>query len=564
MTELLPFLRLFRQHWRRLALGALLSLLTLLASIGLLSLSGWFIAASAVAGLVITRSSDFNYMMPAGGVRALSVLRTAARWAERVVSHDATFRLLATLRSWFFRRLSRRAPQRLTALRDADLLNRMVADIDALDHLYLRLITPVVAGSLAILSVTVFLAWIDPLLGAVLGGTLLTLLLLLPPLFYRLGRGPGARLNHHHGAYRQQLADYVETQTELLLFQAEAPRRAQLARTEQAMIEAQGAMARLTGLSQGLLTLFNGWLLLLLVVLGHQQLSQGGSPGPLLALVAFATLASFEALNPVTTAFQHLGHTLAAARRLTPLLDADDAMAFGSRDRSEARGELVIQDLNFRYPGALDPTLDALTLTLSPGERVALIGQTGCGKSTLLQILSRELDADSGTVRLNGHPIEQYRESSLRNQVCLISQRVHIFNDSLANNLRLASPDATDAQLEAVLRQVKLDGLLQGQGLNQWLGEGGRALSGGEQRRIGLARALLHPASLLLLDEPTEGLDDATEQEVINCLLHQRPQRTLLYVTHKPAALEQMDRVLAMEAGRLTPVSAVHRDRPVQ
>ncbi|GAA5188129.1 heme ABC transporter ATP-binding protein/permease CydC [Ferrimonas gelatinilytica] len=553
MTELIPFLRLFQQHWRRLALGALLSLLTLLASIGLLSLSGWFIAASAVAGLVISRSADFNYMMPAGGVRALSVLRTAARWAERVVSHDATFRLLATLRSWFFRHLGRLAPARLGGLRDADLLNRMVADIDALDHLYLRLITPVAAGSLSILAVTVFLSWIDPLLGAVLGGVLLALLLLLPPLFYRLGLRPGERLSHHHGVYRQQLADYIDAQTELLLFQAERQQREKLAHTEQALLLAQGKMARLTGLSQGLLTLFNGWLLLVMVVLAHHQLSQGGAPGPLLALVAFATLASFEALNPVTTAFQHLGHTLAAARRLTPMLSADGAMAFGGQTQPGEERGLAIQGLNFRYPGALDPTLDGLNLTLEPGERVALIGQTGCGKSTLLQILCRELESDSGSVCLNGHALDSYCENSLRQQLCVISQRVHIFNDSLANNLRLASPGATDDQLEQALRQVKLDKLLEGQGLAQWLGEGGRQLSGGEQRRIGLARALLHPGSLLLLDEPTEGLDDATEQEVISCLLSHRPERTLLYVTHKPAALAQMDRVLMMEAGKLKP-----------
>ncbi|GAA4903845.1 heme ABC transporter ATP-binding protein/permease CydC [Ferrimonas pelagia] len=551
MHELRPFLRLFRQHWQRLAAGTLLSLLTLLASIGLLSLSGWFIAASAVAGLVISRSADFNYMLPAGGVRGLSMLRTAARWAERVVSHDATFRLLTTLRSWFFRRLGPLSPDTLAGLRDADVLNRMVADVDALDHLYLRLITPVVAGTVAILAVSALMYWVSPALGLLLGAVLLCLLLLLPPLFYFLGRRPGEQLSQQQHQYRLELVSYLDSQTELMIYGAESSHRQRAMATEQRLIQAQRRMASLTGISQGLLVCLNGWLLLLMLALAYQELSVTGPPGPLLALVVFATLASFEALNPVATAFQHLSHTLAAARRLNPILHHTQSLRFGERSVQQEQGRLTLSALQYRYPGALDPAVDQLSLQLSPGEKVALIGKTGCGKSTLLQLICREAQAQQGEILLNGQPIASYQQSALRQQICLVSQRVHIFNDSLANNLRLACPHASEQQLKTVLQQVQLGSLLQGQGLTQWLGEGGRQLSGGERRRIGIARALLHPANLLLLDEPTEGLDDATEQEIIDCLLTHRPERTLLYITHKPAALAQMDRVLTMEQGRL-------------
>ncbi|SHG84179.1 heme ABC transporter ATP-binding protein/permease CydC [Ferrimonas marina] len=549
MRDLLPFLKLYRQHWGRLSAGTLLALLTLIASIGLLSLSGWFIAASAVAGLVIARSADFNYMMPAGGVRAFSLTRTVSRWAERVVSHDATFRLLATLRSWFFRRLGPLTPTQLQGLRQGDLLNRMVSDVDALDHLYLRLVTPMVAGALAILMVSALFYFIDPTLGLVLAAVLLTLLLLLPPLFYRLGQQPGEQLGRAQGALRLSLLEYIEGQTELLVFDAEAQKREEIRQREQQLVKQQGRMASLTGFSQGLMVTLNGWLLLGMLVLASQLISLDS--GPLLALVAFATLASFEALSPVTNAFQHLSHCLGAARRLNPILQAKPEQADGEA-AVPALSTLDIEDVHYRYPGALDSVLNGTSLQIQAGEKVALLGKTGCGKSTLLQLICGEAQPQQGSLSWNGAALPTLLASELRQRFCLVSQRVHVFNDSLANNLRLAAPEADDGQLVWALQQVKLDALLKGDGLNQWLGEGGRQLSGGERRRLGIARALLHPADLVLLDEPTEGLDDATEQEVIAALMAQTG-RAMLYVTHKRAALAQMDRVYQMEAGRLSP-----------
>ncbi|MBY5991683.1 heme ABC transporter ATP-binding protein/permease CydC [Ferrimonas balearica] len=551
MGDLKPFLALYRQHWTRLSLGVLLAVLTLIASIGLLSLSGWFLAASAVAGLVISRSAEFNYMMPAGGVRFLSVSRTAARWAERVVSHDATFRLLATLRTWFFQRLAPLGPADLKDLRDADLLNRMVADIDALDHLYLRLITPVLAGALAILALTALIGLFDLRLALILGGVLTALLVAFPLLFYRLGQGPGAGLARGMGRVRLALADLLDANSELAVFGATQRQRQRLSDEEQRLVASQRQMARLTGLSQALITTLNGWVLLLMLTLAWQQMGAATPPGPLLALLVFATLASFEALAPVANAFQHLAHTLESARRLNPILQMTPQVAYGERDAEAQFAGLEVRNLSFRYPGGLDPVLTDLNLSIAPGEKLAILGKTGCGKSTLLDLITRQYPLAQGEIRLDDVPLEQYSHGALRAQICHISQRVHVFSDTLANNLRLANPEASDDQLVDALEQVELSGLLSGQGLSQWLGEGGRQLSGGERRRLGLARALLHPAPLLLLDEPTEGLDEGTERRVLAAILAHRPERSLLYITHRRAALSQMDRVLTMDGGKL-------------
>ncbi|WP_035386874.1 heme ABC transporter ATP-binding protein/permease CydC [Ferrimonas senticii] len=551
--QLRPFLHLYRQQWRRMALGLGLAILTLLASIGLLSVSGWFISATAAAALWITRSADFNYLLPAGAVRGLSVARTAFRWCERVVSHDATFRLLANLRGWFFRKLAPQRSQQLGQLRQGDLLNRMVADIDALDHIYLRLVTPMIAAAVTIVFVSALVGYFAATAGLVLFIVLSLLLLTVPVVFYRLGQAPSRAVANEQQQLRQHLLDYLQGHNELRVFAGIDKQLARISSSETQLISQQRRMASLTGLSQGLMILCNSYLVLALLVLGYQAFAADNAVGPLLALVVFATMASLEAIAPAAGAFQHLGHTATAASRLNQVLQQPDQLQFGTLAACN-QFELQIQQLQFSYQHNPEPVLVEVNLTIKPGEKVALVGQTGCGKSTLLQLLTRELDASAGTINLAGEAIAAYSQTALRQMITVVSQRVHVFNDSLANNLRIANPAASDQQLTAVLEQVQLHGLLKGDGLNQWLGDGGRQLSGGEQRRLGLARALLHPAPLLLLDEPTEGLDDSTEAAIIAELIDNQPQRSILYVTHKPAALAKMDSVYQMENGTLQPL----------
>ncbi|MDQ9387485.1 ATP-binding cassette domain-containing protein, partial [Serratia marcescens] len=216
------------------------------------------------------------------------------------------------------------------------------------------------------------------------------------------------------------------------------------------------------------------------------------------------------------------------------------------------RAQLSLQQLSFTYPDQPQPVLRDVTLEVAAGEHIALLGRTGCGKSTLLQLLTRAWRTDGGKILLNGEPLEDYDEATLRRMTTVVSQRVHIFSDTLRENLRLAAPDADDARLSEVLRQVGLDKLLDSDGgLNAWLGEGGRQLSGGEQRRLGIARALLHPAPLLLLDEPTEGLDAETEQQILALLRRHCQGKTLILVTHRLYGLEHLDRICVMDDGRI-------------
>lgn len=550
MKTLLPYLTLYRRHWFRLSLGVILAIVTLLASIGLLTLSGWFLAASAVAGIAGLYS--FNYMLPAAGVRGAAIFRTAGRYAERLVSHDATFRVLAHLRVFTFTKIMPLSPGGIARFRQADLLNRLVADVDTLDHLYLRVISPLVSALVVILLVTFGLSFLDMKLALTLGAIMLVLMLLLPVIFYRAGKPAGRELTALRSDYRMQLTSWLQGQSELVVFGAQLRFRQQLNDIERRWMLRQQQQAKLTGLSQAMVIAAAGLTVTLMLWLAAGGISKFPQPGALIALFVFTPLAAFEALGPVAAAFQHLGQVIASAQRVSQIIDQPADVTFPTQGPVAAEHvSLSLQNLNFTYPGQPLPVLKNITLDVRAGEHIALLGQTGCGKSTLLQLLTRGWDITSGTLDINDHAIGDYDEATLRKMITVVSQRAHVFNTTLRENLRMAAPHCTDEQIADVLRQVDLDVLLENKGLNAWLGEGGRQISGGEQRRIGLARALLHDAPLWLLDEPTEGLDAETEQHIL-ALLHKHCQnKTLLLVTHRLHGLETFDRICVMEEGQI-------------
>lgn len=550
MRALLPYLTLYKRHKWMLTLGIVLAIITLLASIGLLTLSGWFLSASAVAGFAGIYS--FNYMLPAAGVRGAAITRTAGRYFERLVSHDATFRVLQHLRIHTFSKLLPLSPAGLARYRQGELLNRIVADVDTLDHLYLRVISPLVGAFVVIMVVTIGLSVLDVTLACTLGGVMLLTLFIMPPVFYRAGKTTGQNLTHLRGQYRQQLTAWLQGQAELTIFGASDRYRAQMEATELLWHEAQRRQSELTALSQALMLLIGAVAILLMLWMAAGGVGGNAQPGALIALFVFCALAAFEALAPVTGAFQHLGQVIASAVRITELTEQKPEVTFPT-DVSDvpAQVTLTLRDVSFSYPEQAQKALDSLSLQVNPGEHIAILGRTGCGKSTLLQLLTRTWDPQQGEILLNGRPIATLNEATLRKTISVVPQRVHLFSATLRDNLLLAAPDASDEQLADTLRRVGLEKLLEDTGLNSWLGEGGRQLSGGELRRLAIARALLHDAPLMLLDEPTEGLDATTESQMLELLADVMREKTLLMVTHRLRGLARFDQIIVMDNGQI-------------
>lgn len=550
MRALLPYLALYKRHFWLLLLGVILAIVTLLASIGLLTLSGWFLSASAVVGAAGLYS--FNYMLPAAGVRGAAITRTAGRYFERLVSHDATFRVLQHLRVTTFSKLLPLSPAGLSRFRQGELLNRVVADVDTLDHLYLRVISPLVGALVVIAVVTVGLGVLDISLALMLGGIMLATLIILPPLFYRAGKPAGESLTQLRGQYRQQLTTWLQGQAELTIFGASQRYREQMENTELSWHDAQRRQSDLTAASQAVMLLIGALAVLTMLWFASGSVGDNTQPGALIALFVFCALAAFEALAPVTGAFQHLGQVIASAVRITQITDCPPEVQFPQSSMMvPAAVNVRLQEISFSYPAQPQKALNGINLSISAGEHVAMLGRTGCGKSTLLQLLTRAWDPQHGEVLLNEVPLTHYSETVLRASISMVPQRVHLFSATLRDNLLLAAPQASDEALTEVLNRTGLEKLLDDSGLNAWLGEGGRQLSGGELRRLAIARALLHDAPLVLLDEPTEGLDAATESQILELLEEVMQEKTVLMVTHRLRGLSRFNQIIVMDNGQI-------------
>ena len=552
MRALLPFLRLFKFAKLPLFLGLVLMITGLASSIGLLTTSGWFLAATAIAGL----GTLFNFFYPSASVRGLAIGRTLFRYFEKLVTHDATFRILAKLRVQVFKKIIPLSPAVLNRYRNSDLLNRLVSDVDTLDSLYLRLIAPFITAIFVIIAMCIGLSFVNAPLALGLGVSLLLLVFVIPTVFYQLGKKFGDKLVHSRALYRTQFLEFIQAQAELLLFNAEDKLKDNMAKTEANWQADQQKEANLSGFSTALSLFLNG--LIIAAMLWFSSQAEFGNDEYRMAFIAlftFAALASFEILMPLGSAFLHIGQVIASAERVTDIIEQQPLVTFNGKAEFDQNATTLIEakDLSFTYPERQNRALENLNLTIQKGKKVAILGKTGSGKSTLLQLLVRNYDANQGELFLAGKPIADYSEDTLRSQFCFLTQRVHVFSDTLRQNLKFASAvNIADEKMIEVLNQVGLGKLLeQEQGLDIWLGDGGRPLSGGEQRRLGLARILLNDAPILLLDEPTEGLDRETERQILRLILAHAENKTLIMVTHRLTAIEQFDELCVIDEAKL-------------
>jgi ATP-binding cassette subfamily C protein CydC len=545
------FLRLtafLKPHVPRVLLAVLLGVATVAANVGLLATAAYVISASALVTFLGA------LVIPIYLVRLFGVSRAGARYAERLVAHDLTFGLLADFRTSFYARLEPLAPARLLRHRTGDLLSRIVGDVEELQNVYLRIVAPVAVAFVTSLLAFVLLYSFDPLLALVALGFLLAAGIGVPLLVRRLVRKLGRKQLELRGELNARIVDGVQGAQDLIAFGREEDQERAVATLNRRLGRLQGRMAFVTGLQNALGDLLMNLAMLSVLVLAIPLVSGGEVRGVYLAFLALVVLGSFEAVQPLGSAFQFLGRSIGAGERLFEIVDAEPEVKDPSGPLPIPRNhELEFDKVGFRYGNEDRFALEGVSFTLERGKRVAVVGPSGAGKSTLAGLVLRFWDPTDGEISIGGRDVRCCAQDDVRALIGVVSQDTHVFNDTLRANLLLARPGATEDDLRTVLARAQLDELAERlpRGLDSPLGEQGLKLSGGERQRLSVARALLKDAPLFVLDEPTANLDPATERDLLDAVYRATQDRATLVITHRLVRMENMDEILVLERGRI-------------
>ncbi len=553
MTSFTTFHRLLKLvtgFWLRLLLATILGFFTIASSIGLMMTSALIIAKAAL------HPSIADLQVAIVGVRFFGISRGVFRYLERYVSHDLNFRLLARIRVWLYEHLEPLAPARLQHFRSGDLLTRFLDDIDELENLFIRVLSPPIVA----LSILLLTGWLLSLFSVAVAISVVLMLLLagtlLPAGIHWLSQRAGREHIELRSQLNTHLVDGIQGLADILAYGAEDRLMEHVDRLNHATGKAQMKLGAVTALHTSGVNLFMHFSVILALALAIPAVTTGQLHGVYLAAIALGIMAAFEAIQPLPVAMEHLSATLAAARRIFQVIDTPPAVQDPPQPAPCPRKPSVtlsVENLSFRYEPNAPFALRDLNFTLTPGKRLAIVGASGAGKSTLIGLLMRFWDYEHGHIKINQRDIRDCAGEAVRAQFSVVSQHTHLFNATIRENLRLAHPQAREEDLWEALRQAQIADFVQSlpQGLDTWVGELGLLLSGGERQRLAIARALLKDAPILLLDEPTANLDAATERAFWRDLAPLLAQRSVLLITHRAAGLELMDEIITLRKGRL-------------
>jgi ATP-binding cassette, subfamily C, bacterial CydC len=522
--------------------GLLVALAALVAGVGLMTLSGLTIDAAILGGSIAVPTI----------LRGFGGARVVLRYAERMVTHNATFRALTDLRVWFFRRIAHTSAGGLGFRHSGDVLARLVGDVEALDGLYLRILLPLAGAILLLLVLLLHIGHRSPGLGAEIGVLFAAAAFVLPWMAAQASGRAGAGLAAEAAALRIAALDALTGLREVRAFAAEGRMLAAVQAKEAALLSAQQTMASRTALAGA-----GSFVCAQIAVLA--VLIDAGARPEVAVGAAFLVLAAFEAVGGLSRAGALAGHASAAARRVLEAADAPvtvpdpvdpAAMPSGTTLRFEA--------VEFRWQPDRPAVFDGLSLDIPQGARVALLGPSGAGKSTLAALALKVVAPRSGHILLGGVDIATLPATLVRARIGWLGQATHLFDDTIAANLRLARPEADDAALWAALDAAHIGDVVRAlpDRLNTWVGEGGTRFSGGQGRRIALARALLSTAPILILDEPCAGLDAETERSFLETLNETASGRTVILITHRLTGVERLDRIFRLSGGKAVAAAA--------
>ena len=558
MRNFIRLLKLCAPHYKAMLLGTFLATITVLANVGLLAISGWFLASMAAAGIA---GVQMNYFTPAGTIRFLAIVRTASRYGERLVTHNATFLLLSEIRTNVFATLSKLNNVDLAMSRSADLVNRLQNDVDALDKFYLNVLLPMLVALLSVPIIMLFMSAYNGNVALICFTGIILIGVVIPALLSAKLTKNSHKETQLSAQLRSELSDTLTGLRELSIYQA---RSQQLNKCDelsdqynQQLFIRHKALANSDGLSLLVVQLAMLASIVTIVPLVYANIMVNVE----LAMLSLFVLASFESVLLLPNAFIELPSVLKAAERLFTLEDKAASTQIESKhvdideNFSAQNHTLVLNNISYQY--GEQTALTNISFELMPQQKVAIVGRSGSGKTTLVNLLTGLWPLQQGSITLNNQnsvvDLHSLNNDIRANVINILAQQHHIFDGTLSENLRYAAPNATKEQMIEALALAQLSPWFNElkEGLKTRLGTGGRNVSQGQSRRIAIAQALLKNPAILVLDEPTEGLDNQSKQGVMQAIMHVMNNASVLTITHDPALLAQMDNVVWLEDGKV-------------
>ena len=532
----------------RLVLSILLGACSIAAGIGLMATAGYLISKSALEPPILSLG------VAIGLVQFFGVSRATFRYLERLVSHDAAFRFLGRLRVSHYERLEPLAPGGLGTARSGDLLSRFVGDVETMQFLFLRALAPPLVALVACAGAVSAAAVVLPVAAPVLGLGLAAGALIAAAATRSATRASVRREAPLRAELTSEVVEALALSPELVAFGRVDWELTRIDVADRSLAGLARRHRRIAGLGEALVLLASGLTLVAVLAVATSAVAGGRLGGVWLGMLALLALSSFEAVRPLPLAAQQSGAVANAAERLYELADRPAPVREPAHPLPlPDTGALRLEQARFRYDERGPWILDGASLELRPGRRVALVGESGAGKTTIANILVRFLELDGGRATLNDHDLGEYAQDDVRRLVALAGQDAHLFSTTIRENVRFARPGASDEEIAQSLRRAGVWDWISSlpAGLDTYVGEVGSQVSGGQRRRIALARAFLSGAPLLILDEPTAHLDRATAEAVMNDLLSASGDVGLLAITHDELMLDRFDEVLRLEGGRL-------------
>jgi len=538
-------------------LGTFLATLTVLANVGLLAISGWFLASMAAAGIA---GVQMNYFTPAGTIRFLAIVRTASRYGERLVTHNATFLLLSEIRVNMFATLSKLNNVDLAMSRSADLVNRLQNDVDALDKFYLNILLPMLVALLSIPIIMVFMAAYNANVALICFTGILLIGVVLPALLSAKLNKNSHKETQLSAQLRAELSDTLTGLRELSIYQAGGDQISKCddlnEQYNQQLYSRHKALANSDGLSLLVVQLAMLGTIVTIVPLVYS----GAMVNVELAMLSLFVLASFESVLLLPNAFIELPNVLKAAERLFTLQDkvsvqSNNHSALIDTQFDKNNTALTLNNISYKYDE--HNVLTDVSFMLKAQQKVAIVGRSGSGKTTLINLLTGLWPLQQGSITLgdqnNSQELHSLSNDTRARVINILAQQHHIFDGTLSENLRYAAPSATKEEMLEAIKLAQLEPWFNDlqKGLKTRLGTGGRSVSQGQSRRIAIAQALLQNPAILVLDEPTEGLDNQSKQTVMNAIMQVMGNASVLTITHDPALLTQMNNVIWLEDGKV-------------